>query len=245
MEGLVGTVRAVLDVDVVAMLELEPEPGTFRVGAAVGAHADGAPLAGVVLAGGGAPGPAWRRAGDRRRLDERDARDRDDIRDAGEATAIAQRTPAVLGRPLTVGEVEHSVTASIGIAVSEGVERPAEDLIREADAAMYRAKERGQGRYELYDEAMRARATARLRMQNELARAVANDELRLVYQPIVALGSERVAGVEALVRWQHPERGLTLPGEFIPIAEETGAILTIGEWVLREACRQSARWRRE
>jgi diguanylate cyclase (GGDEF)-like protein len=166
-----------------------------------------------------------------------------DISGAEEAIAIAERTTAVLHHPFVVGEVEHRVTASIGIALSRGADRDAEDLIREADAAMYRAKARGRGGYEIYDEAMRDRATARLRTENQLAHAITNGELRLAYQPIVALGSGETVGVEALVRWEHPERGTVAPLDFIPIAEDTGLIVSIGEWVLAEACRQHAAWR--
>jgi diguanylate cyclase (GGDEF)-like protein len=167
-----------------------------------------------------------------------------DIAGAEEAIAIAERTTAVLRDPFVLGEVEHRVTTSIGIALSRGADRDAEDLIREADAAMYRAKERGRGGYEIYDEAMRALATARLRTENQLAQALSKGELRLAYQPIVALDSGQTVGVEALVRWQHPERGTVAPLDFIPIAEDTGLIVPIGEWVLTEACRQHAEWRR-
>jgi EAL domain-containing protein (putative c-di-GMP-specific phosphodiesterase class I) len=109
---------------------------------------------------------------------------------------------------------------------------------------MYRAKERRRGGYELYDEAMRAHATERLRTENELAHAIDHDELRLAYQPIVALPEGRIVGVEALLRWEHPARGLVAPLDFIPIAEETGLIIPIGSWVLERACRQAVEWRR-
>ncbi|HEX7298423.1 MAG TPA: amino acid permease [Solirubrobacteraceae bacterium] len=167
-----------------------------------------------------------------------------DVGGADEAIAIAERTRAVLQPPFVVRAVEHRVTASIGIALSRAADRDAEDLVREADAAMYRAKERGRGGYEIYDEAMRDRATARLRTENQLAHAIEYEELRLAYQPIVAMDTGETVGVEALVRWQHPERGVVAPMDFIPIAEDTGLIVPIGEWVLTEAWRQAAEWRR-
>ena len=110
---------------------------------------------------------------------------------------------------------------------------------------MYRAKEHGRGRFELFDQAMHARVMRRLGAESELRRAIDRDELRLHYQPIVAVDDGALVGVEALVRWQHPERGLVPPAEFIPLAEETGVIVTLGRWVIAEACEQAARWRRE
>ena len=107
---------------------------------------------------------------------------------------------------------------------------------------MYRAKERGRGRYELFDQVMRARAVERLQLENELRRAIGRDELRVHYQPIVSLETGAVVAFEALVRWQHPRRGLIAPGDFIPTAEESGAIESLGRWVLERACRQAAEW---
>jgi diguanylate cyclase (GGDEF)-like protein len=166
-----------------------------------------------------------------------------DLDHGDEAIAVAERTADVLSAPFVLGDVEHRVTASIGIALGTGRDRQAEDLIREADAAMYRAKDRGRGGYELYDEAMRARATDRLRTESHLAHAIEHDELRLAYQPIVALETGETVGVEALVRWDHPERGLVAPLDFIPIAEDTGLIIPIGTWVLERACHDAAQWR--
>jgi EAL domain-containing protein (putative c-di-GMP-specific phosphodiesterase class I) len=116
-------------------------------------------------------------------------------------------------------------------------------LLRDADAAMYRAKERGPGRVEVFDEAMRARIMERLELENGLRRALHNDELRVYYQPEMSLTDSRMVAVEALVRWEHPERGLLEPAEFVPLAEQTGMIVEIGAWVLNEACRQVAAWR--
>jgi diguanylate cyclase (GGDEF)-like protein len=169
----------------------------------------------------------------------------DELSGPEEAVAIAERTLAALEQPFTVSGVELFVSGSLGVAVSQGGGRGAEDLIREADAAMYRAKDRGRGCVELYDEPMRALATERLRTVNELRRALEHDELRLHFQPIVDLDGGRMTAVEALVRWQHPERGLLGPGEFIPVAEESGLVVALGEWVFRAACRQSAAWAAE
>ena len=118
-------------------------------------------------------------------------------------------------------------------------------MLRDADIAMYRAKELGPGRWEVFDELVRNRALERVGIERELRRALELGELRLHYQPIVRLDDGALQSVEALVRWQHPERGLVPPGDFIPIAEESGLILQIGAWTLREACEQACRWRAE
>jgi EAL domain-containing protein (putative c-di-GMP-specific phosphodiesterase class I) len=133
---------------------------------------------------------------------------------------------------------------SIGIALStEDYQRP-EEILRDADTAMYRAKQLGKARYEVFDQAMRAHAMDRLGLESDMRRAVERREFFLQYQPIVSLATGSVRGFEALVRWQHPERGLIHPAKFIPIAEETGMIIPVGKWILGEACRQMSRWQK-
>jgi diguanylate cyclase (GGDEF)-like protein len=166
----------------------------------------------------------------------------DDIEGERDAIAIAQRMGAAVAAPFVLADTEAFLTASVGIAMADGIDARPESLIRDADAAMYRAKERGKSRYELFDEVMRARAVERLEVENALHRAIERGELRVHYQPLVDLEAGLMTSVEALARWQHPERGLLLPEQFIPLAEETGQILELGEWVLREACAQHRRW---
>jgi diguanylate cyclase (GGDEF)-like protein/PAS domain S-box-containing protein len=167
------------------------------------------------------------------------------LADEDEAVAIAERVVATFAEPYTMGGADHFVTASVGIAVARpGGREPldAEMLIRDADAAMYRAKQRGRARCEIFDAEMRARATRRLEVERELRHALERDELTLHYQPTIALGSGEITGLEALVRWRHPERGLLDPGEFIPIAEDSGLIEPIGRWVQESACQQVLEW---
>ena len=169
----------------------------------------------------------------------------DRLADEDEAVAIGDRVTTAFADPYVLDGVEHFITASVGIAVA----RPtgpdtidAELLIRDADAAMYRAKERGRARCELFDAEMRARAMRRLEVERELRHALDRNELELHYQPVVALGSGEITGLEALVRWKHPERGLLDPGEFVSIAEDSGLIEPIGRWVQEVACRQILKW---
>ena len=165
----------------------------------------------------------------------------EDIQREQDGIAMAERIMSSMSRPFVLSGREVFVTASVGVAVS-GPADSAESLLRDADVAMYRAKERGRGRYELFDMAMRQRSVERMQTENELRRALSRDELRLHYQPVVSLKDRTVVGAEALIRWQHPERGLLAPGAFIPVAEESSLILDLGEWVLVEACRQLAAW---
>jgi diguanylate cyclase (GGDEF)-like protein/PAS domain S-box-containing protein len=169
----------------------------------------------------------------------------DRLTDEDEALAIADRVAGAFSEPYAMGGADHFLTASIGIAVARPAGREPVDpelLIRDADAAMYRAKERGRGRCEVFDAAMRARAVRRLETERELRHALDRDELQLRYQPVVALGSGEIVGLEALVRWDHPERGLLDPGEFVSIAEDSGLIEPIGRWVQETACRQALGW---
>lgn len=166
----------------------------------------------------------------------------DDITDESNATQIAEWIDSELVKPFQIKEHEIFVTVSIGIVLSEiGYER-AEDILRDADIAMYDAKGNGRARYEMFEPAMRVRIIERLEIENDLRRAIENNEFRVYYQVIGALDTHQVAGFEALVRWQHPERGLVSPDKFIPIAEETGMIIPIDRWVMREACRQMHDW---
>jgi diguanylate cyclase (GGDEF)-like protein len=167
----------------------------------------------------------------------------EDLADGAESVRVAERVKQALLSPFILEREEYVVTASIGVALAKDGDRDADGLVRDADIAMYRAKERGLGHYELFNESLREHALERLRTERALRGALAAGELRLHYQPIVALDDGSVEGVEALVRWERPERGLVPPDEFIPIAEESSLILEIGAWTLRAACEQACRWR--
>ncbi len=158
------------------------------------------------------------------------------------AIATAERVAAGFARPFVLDAGSQFVTVSIGIAIADD-HQDAQAMLQDADAAMYRAKQRGRARYDLFDEDLRVRALARGRIENELRRAIELHELRLVYQPVVRLKDETLGGLEALLRWEHPQRGLVLPGEFIPVAEESGLIDRIGLWVIEQALHDAARWK--
>jgi diguanylate cyclase (GGDEF)-like protein/PAS domain S-box-containing protein len=160
-----------------------------------------------------------------------------------EAVSIADRLQRPLRQPLRAGGAELRLSASIGVALVEaGDNGDGQHLIEDADAAMYRAKERGGARTELFDTGMRENAVRAMRIEQELQAALEHGDLRLYFQPGVRLGTGQVVGAEALVRWEHPERGLIMPDRFLGVAEETGLIVPLGAWVVEEACRQLAEW---
>jgi len=168
-----------------------------------------------------------------------------DIEGRHQAIAIAERVLDVFSYPFSLRHQEVFINASIGIALSHlGYEKP-EHLLRDADTAMYRAKDLGKGQYHIFDPSMYHKVSQTLQIENDLRRAIQQEEFIVYYQPIISLKTGKIAGFEALVRWHHPQKGLISPGLFIPVAEETGLIAQIGNWVFRKACDRLRHWRRQ
>ncbi len=168
----------------------------------------------------------------------------DDLNDLNDAIIAVKRLQKTLKDPFRLSNRELFVTSSIGVALSTPEYVDPEEILRHADAAMYRAKKLGKGRYEVFDRTTSKRLERQSQIETDLSRAVERAELFLEYQPIVALETGRIAGFEALLRWQHPTLGMVAPPDFITVAEATGAIVPIGEWVLEESCRQTREWQK-
>ena len=166
-----------------------------------------------------------------------------DLQRPEDAVGVAKRVVDTLAEPLTVQGTEVFVGGSVGVAMFPEDGTDVDTLLMNADTAMYRAKSAGRGSFQFYDRSMNASALDRLRMETRLRRALERDEFVLQYQPRIDVISGRIVGAEALIRWQHPERGLLPPADFIPLVEESGLVIPIGEWVIRAVCRQNARWR--
>jgi diguanylate cyclase (GGDEF)-like protein len=161
------------------------------------------------------------------------------------AWAVAERLRATVAEPVFLRNCEIASSVSVGIVADTAHYHSAEEIVRDADTAMYRAKELGKGRCQIFDPSMLAAAERRLQIESDLRHALERGEFEVYYQPILSLADARLSGFEALIRWNHPTRGLVSPGEFIPTAEETGSIVEIGLWVLFEACRQMHAWEAE
>jgi diguanylate cyclase (GGDEF)-like protein/PAS domain S-box-containing protein len=169
----------------------------------------------------------------------------EDLTEENEAVALAERIQKEVSAPFNLGGREVFTAVSIGVAIGTGGYKDPEDILRDADTAMYRAKSLGKARHVVFDQSMHASAVNLLQIEIDLRTALEKKQFFLLYQPIVSLDDFKLCGFEALLRWHHPERGLISPLDFVSIAEETGQIITIGEWVLHQACKQMRRWERE
>jgi len=168
-----------------------------------------------------------------------------DARGERDAVSVAERVRSVLTEPVMLDSGEVFMTGSIGVALSNGPDDTPERLLRDANIAVFSAKQQGRGQIEVFHESMREVAIERLELEGALRRALVHGEFRVHYQPVIRFDCSEVIGFEALVRWEHPERGLLVPDDFLAVAEETGLIVPIGAWVLREACDQAAHWAAE
>ncbi len=166
----------------------------------------------------------------------------DNIESASGAITVAERVARDLRAPFHLRQQEIFVTASIGITLNRSSQDSPDDLLRDADVALHRAKDAGRAQYQIFDPEMNVRALERLALESSLRQAIARGELRVHYQPKLRLSTRRIMGFEALVRWEHPQQGLIFPNDFMPLAEEAGIALDIGQWVLRQACRQARQW---
>ena len=166
----------------------------------------------------------------------------EELADDHDAIVVAEKLAAALAAPISIGNQEIVVSASVGIAVADPETGTPETLVRDADVAMYRAKATGRSRHEVFDADLRRQALQRLDTESALRRGMGLQEFVVYYQPEIDLATNRIVGVEALVRWDHPDHGITAPATFLPVAEETGLIVAIGEQVFTQACVQAADW---